>query len=299
MTSNSITPSRRSLLAGIAAAATPIAPALASAMGGLPASPTPVDPIFAVIAEHRAAFRALVDILEDHQADPAAETATSWGLEAAIRAVLTTQPTTIEGAAALLHHVGQHECLGMDREYEDRETVLTAWNDIEDERKRIAQDFPLRLASTVRAMAETATLRRIEPSEPDPIYAAIKAEREAYAPYCITKAVKRRISDQDPHPPRHLARKAIAERLAQPAHKAWWAEYQKAEDAHRVAAQVYWDAREEFLVTQPTTVAGLRAFVEHIDGFTHGEAGWDDDEKALAFPTLATAVRSMIGGAQS
>jgi hypothetical protein len=52
--------SRRSVLIGLAAAATPIAPALAGAMGGLPTSPATApevdDPIFAVIAEHRAAW---------------------------------------------------------------------------------------------------------------------------------------------------------------------------------------------------------------------------------------------------
>jgi hypothetical protein len=36
--------SRRALLMGLAAAATPIAPALANAMGGLPTGPAGVDP---------------------------------------------------------------------------------------------------------------------------------------------------------------------------------------------------------------------------------------------------------------
>jgi hypothetical protein len=131
-TSLTMVASRRSILFGLAAGvvASPAvassllpavtAPAAETVLSGLApavAATSEVDPIFAVLAEH---------ILEHHQADPAAERAASWGVEAAIRAVLTTQPTTIEGVAALLHHVGQHECLGMDREYEDRETVLTA-----------------------------------------------------------------------------------------------------------------------------------------------------------------------------
>jgi hypothetical protein len=74
---------------------------------------------------------------------------------------------------------------------------------------------------------------------------------------------------------------------------------QKAEDAHTESAQRLWNAREEFLQTQPTTVAGLRAYLDHIDGpFSHGSAGeafWDDDERELAFPTLTAAVRSLIG----
>jgi hypothetical protein len=90
-----------------------------------------------------------------------------------------------------------------------------------------------------------------------------------------------------------------AKRQADPAHKAWWAEYQKAEAAHRESNQELWNAREEFLLTQPTTVAGLRIYLDHIDGpFSHGDAGeafWDDDERELAFSTLAAAVRSLIG----
>jgi hypothetical protein len=48
--------SRRTLLAGLAAAATPMGPALANATGGLPTSSpaTAPDPILAVIAEHQA-----------------------------------------------------------------------------------------------------------------------------------------------------------------------------------------------------------------------------------------------------
>jgi hypothetical protein len=54
-----------------------------------------------------------------------------------------------------------------------------------------------------------------------------------------------------------------------------------------------------FLQTQPTTIAGLRAFVDHIEGpLSTGEAGeafWDDEERKVAFPTLATAVRALVG----
>jgi hypothetical protein len=64
-----------------------------------------------------------------------------------------------------------------------------------------------------------------------------------------------------------------------------------------------WSAREAFLQTQPTSVAGLRAYLDHIEGpFSSdevGEANWDENEKELAFPTLAAAARALIGGRQA
>jgi hypothetical protein len=59
--------SRRAILAGLAASATPLAPALASSLSG----PTPAgfDPIFAVIAEHRAAIVAYRDACHNRAAE--------------------------------------------------------------------------------------------------------------------------------------------------------------------------------------------------------------------------------------
>jgi hypothetical protein len=141
------------------------------------------------------------------------------------------------------------------------------------------------------------------PAIADPVYAAIKAEREAHEAHFVTGKAQRQMHDQDPHPPRHLDRKALAERLAHPAHKAWWAQYLKAEGAHRTTAQIYWDAREAFLQTQPTTATGLRAYLNHVDGpFTEGEFGkayWDEAEMETAFSTICDAVRLLVqGGAQ-
>jgi hypothetical protein len=116
-------------------------------------------------------------------------------------------------------------------------------------------------------------------------------------------------ADKRPGPYSPLVRDGVgdwrhnAKRMAHPAHKAWWAEYKRAEDAHTKSDQELWSAREAFLQTQPTTVAGLRAFVDHIEGpLSTGEVGevfWDDVERKLAFPTLAVAVRSLIGEARS
>ena len=43
------------------------------------------------------------------------------------------------------------------------------------------------------------------------------------------------------------------------------------------------DARADFLITQPTSVAGLRAFINHIDGpFSSGDTGealWDERKR--------------------
>jgi hypothetical protein len=93
--------------------------------------------------------------------------------------------------------------------------------------------------------------------------------------------------------------------MVHPLHKAWWAEYQRAEDAHGESAQDLWSARVAFLKTPPTTVAGLRAFVDHIEGpLSTGDASeafWDDNERELAFPTIVAAVRNLVveGGVQS
>jgi hypothetical protein len=136
---------------------------------------------------------------------------------------------------------------------------------------------------------------------PDPTFTAIEAEREAYAGYLATGEVQTRMNKQNPFPSpkgEALDRRKNAKRLAHPSHKAWWAEYKKAEDVHTASAQEFWAAREAFLKTRPITVAGLRVFVDHIDGpFTHGSAGeafWDEEEMELAVPTLIAAVRSLV-----
>jgi hypothetical protein len=321
-------PSWRGFLAVLSAgAASAVAPAALAAPFGtrnpasslLPAAAaaSEVDPIFAVIAEHRAHMRDCADAMDaedeaesdaEDEAATAAIYAASKAFDASIGHVLTVQPTTIAGVAALLKHVGQEEFLGMSSGGVERhhyETVLTTWHNLDrgDPRTRIAKDFPLRLAATVRTMAGTATIRPIEPSEPDPIYAAIKAEREAYAAYLATGEVQSKISDQDPDPDRCpiAVKPGVVPRKRRKTKtvKAWWAEYQKAEAVHEKSCQEFFAARSTFLQTQPSTVAGLRALVDHINGpFSHGdgcEAFWDEHEMEMACPTLTAAVRSLIG----
>jgi hypothetical protein len=107
-------------------------------------------------------------------------------------------------------------------------------------------------------------------------------------------AAQNRISDSDPSPLVEDDAKAIAH----PAHGAWWAEYQKAEDANTEAANAWYAAQDAFLQTQPATLAGLFAFLDHMDA-CDADMGWPDEWGNQAFPALAAAVRTLIGGAQS
>jgi hypothetical protein len=138
----------------------------------------------------------------------------------------------------------------------------------------------------------------------DPVFAAIERERAAYAAYLVTSTIQSQISDQNPFPaPRSENRRAEKKRLKSPEHKAWWARYQEAEEADRKTYNEMCDARADFLKTQPTSVAGLRAFINHIDGpFSSGNTGealWDETEAEAAFPTLAAATRNIIARGQA
>jgi len=117
-----------------------------------------------VIAEHRAALAGFFDALawedetaagtqEDEDVRAAIDTGNDRA-DAATHALLTAQPTTLAGVAALLEHVGHEEFLDMSS-MESEDTILTAWtgnNISNDERREIAQDFPLRLAATMRSI---------------------------------------------------------------------------------------------------------------------------------------------------
>jgi hypothetical protein len=110
------------------------------------------DPIFAVIAEHRAAVEAHMRALYDE--DRPLDT------DDALWEVLTTQPTTLPGVAALLHHVGQLEFMEFDKDdphwTADGETVLSvlSHNGDECDFAHAAREFPTRLAATVRSLIE-------------------------------------------------------------------------------------------------------------------------------------------------
>jgi hypothetical protein len=146
------------------------------------------------------------------------------------------------------------------------------------------------------------------PSVPDPVYAAIEHERNACADYHATEEMQSRICDENPCPPklrrgRPLSDRSEARRMKRPEFKAWRARYEEADAAHSKSIGQLFAAREAFLQTQPTTVAGLVAYLDHIDGpistGSPGESWWDEAEKELAFPTLAAAARALIGQVQS
>jgi hypothetical protein len=162
--SSTIPTTRRALLMGLAAAATPMAPALANALSD--SAPGEVDPIFAVIAEHADATESyvracdismeLVDGTPDWKTADAVTSAAHERWHAAWLAVVTSQPTTVQGVAALLAHVGRSEFLGEQEKREglpEIETVLSSWindTDPEHEYAIAAKAFESRLGETLR-----------------------------------------------------------------------------------------------------------------------------------------------------
>jgi hypothetical protein len=125
----------------------------------------------------------------------------------------------------------------------------------------------------------------------DPVFAAIERERAAYAAYRRVDEAQSEISDEQPPKRRKKA------------HMAWRVRFLEREEAHTKVYGEMCDAREDFLKTQPTSVAGLRAFIDHIDGsFSSGDTGealWDEVEKEVAFPTLSAATRNIIARGQA
>jgi hypothetical protein len=135
---DTIKTSRRALLAGV-----PVAAALAAGttVSGLAAglAPSSTDPIFAVIAEYVDATKAYVaschismclpDGTEDWKTADAVTAALMERWHAAWLAVVTAQPTTVHGAAALLAQVGRSEFLGEEEKrsgHPETETVLSS-----------------------------------------------------------------------------------------------------------------------------------------------------------------------------
>jgi hypothetical protein len=123
-----------------------------------------VDPIYALIAKHLAAVKAnrqankilgpIPGIAPEYKVAEKAAKKTGDRADKLLLQLLYAKPTTLEGAAALLAHVGRPEFL---REYPKqphlRETFLSSMNEYAShERKRHGQDFPVRLAETLRGL---------------------------------------------------------------------------------------------------------------------------------------------------
>ena len=153
---NTMSPSRRTVLAGISVAVAPAVPAVDKSLGAVA---LPDDPIFAVIKAHHQAMAHEINCVEaadvDVEAVDGAEEAEvqqrmheAYDLHHdAIVTLLTTDPTTLAGAVALLEYVGSPE-------YPDEATPLL-FNviDVNDERIPSAVEaFPTRLAASIRRL---------------------------------------------------------------------------------------------------------------------------------------------------
>jgi hypothetical protein len=148
------TTSRRALLTGAPAAAA-AALAASTAVNGLVlavASPSDSDPIFAAIAAHRAAIEFYTLQLDELDEDTPLQTLTRC--DDTLWDVLTVEPTTMAGVVALLEYVGHHEFLNDDALGEDslENTVLSAAFQAGGELEQAAQNFPPRLAETIRSI---------------------------------------------------------------------------------------------------------------------------------------------------
>jgi hypothetical protein len=138
---------------------------LAAAGVALPIAAADVDPIFALIAEHAAAAKARETAVNaegtftsdcpEYEAAGAASRA-AWAHDHDILSkLLRAEPTTLAGVAALLTHVSLPEFPDEADEYPDcSRTHLTTGLDCGPALKKIAEDFPGRLAKTMRSLIE-------------------------------------------------------------------------------------------------------------------------------------------------
>jgi hypothetical protein len=115
------------------------------------------DPIFEAIVSHLAAVAAKYThgyetsgmSVEEEEADEPYSSELEERCSDTLKVVMSTAPTTMEGVAALLEHVALHEFLYPRRPAGD-ETFLSSYNECCGKWKRFGQDFPLRLAETIR-----------------------------------------------------------------------------------------------------------------------------------------------------
>jgi hypothetical protein len=124
---------------------------------------TEIDPIFAVLAEHRTAMKTYLPAseLSGRLEDDTPEWNAAWTVtqatirreHAALYAVLTTNPTTLAGAVALLEHVGQDSFLGEAPE-DYGMSLLAAQAPGEGPLAEAADHFPGRLAVALRNIIE-------------------------------------------------------------------------------------------------------------------------------------------------
>jgi hypothetical protein len=246
------------LSAGAAAtvALAPVPATASSALAPAVADASQVDPIFAVIAEHWAAQEATLVACQandlDVDEDPNKEAAENR-VSAAELPLFTTAPTTVAGAAALLAYVGSdaHET-NQDPPDEPPITVLeyaAGW--AREELKAAVQRFPLHVSVALSSMIGQQT-QVVEPSEPDPIYAAIERHRRAVSELSAASAAADVFSD---HPQYEALQKPL-------------------DKANRKEIALSWKLVE----IEPTTAAGLKALMQYVVDIGAARLRWQWQE---------------------
>jgi hypothetical protein len=144
-------PTRRALLAGapVAAAAALAGGTVANALAIGMTKAAEIDPIFAVIAEHQAAYVGVIaaygredrEYDDDEITDAAHERAGDAGYD-----LFTTAPTTVAGVAALLGYLGTD-----DMAYNPKQTILE-WS--HGGNGEAVREFPTFLAAALRNIIE-------------------------------------------------------------------------------------------------------------------------------------------------
>jgi hypothetical protein len=145
--------SRRALLMGLAAAATPMAPALANALSE--PAPDDVDPIFAVIAEHREAQEACAVAYEANDLDDDEDPNKLAALEKAGAVELplfTTLPTSVAGVVALLEYVHSpcHSIWQGEQRYRDDTVLSYAYGYNSEEMRQAVGGFDAHVLTALR-----------------------------------------------------------------------------------------------------------------------------------------------------
>jgi hypothetical protein len=79
--------------------------------------------------------------------------------------------------------------------------------------------------------------------------------------------------------------------------KAWRAEhrYDELESSASAAQDAWWNLQQKLVQTQPTSIDGLLAFLNHLS--TANKDEWMDEWADLAFPTIFASIRSLVPGA--
>jgi hypothetical protein len=306
---NTTSPSRRTVLAGISVAVVPVAAAVDKSLGGVALTD---DPIFALIQAHQADMLAMVH---------ACESSEKFDLSIPDRwlpQVLTTQPTTMAGVAALLAHVGQPENLVENLDEETRESVLSGVSEARPDLRAAGREFPARLAVTVRVLAGLPPAAMSAPASaapsPDPIFALIEAYDRAASQEMASYGERDGLEETLPKEQRtwsiHFGGGGDGRWPPEGCTDA--PKWINAQLAIGIASEKISDQMLALLTTAPRTIEGVIALLERLDAATFPEerdhpgaeslittmGEWYDGRVADAadafHSTLAEALRKII-----